>query len=64
MLPYAARAAVSLLHHRLAAFCRSGLLSKVICADAPGGSNAPKTTRMSFIVFCRIPGTRLFAWIF
>ena len=50
MLPYSARAAVSLLHHRSAAVCRAGLLSKVVCADAPGGSNATKTARMSFIV--------------
>ena len=51
MLPYSARAAVSLLHHRSAAVCRSGLLSKVVCADAlVGGSNAPKTARMSVIV--------------
>ena len=51
MLPYSARAAVSSLHHRSAAVCRSGLLSKVVCADAlVGGSNAPKTARMSVIV--------------
>mmetsp|Transcript_14963 Transcript_14963/g.49643 ORF Transcript_14963/g.49643 Transcript_14963/m.49643 type:complete len:241 (-) Transcript_14963:129-851(-) len=51
MLPCAARAAASLLHHRSTASCRSGLLSKVVCADAlVGGSNAPKTARMSFIV--------------
>ena len=52
MVPYSARAAVSLLHHRSAAVCRSGLLAKVVCADAPGGSNAPKAARMSFIVAC------------
>ena len=47
MLPCAARAAVSLLHHRSAAVCRAGLSVKVVCADAlVGGSNAPKTARL------------------
>ena len=46
MLPYVARAAVSLLHHRSVAFCRSRLSAKVVCADAlVGGSSAPKKNR-------------------
>ena len=52
MLPYAARATGSSLHHRSTAVCRAGLLVKVVCAYAPGGSasNATKATRISIIL--------------